>query len=205
MALDRGEPALPPADLAAREIHAFTELSLRWQRIGQTRFAPLFYSQSDGWRFSAPDMPGVLYLGDSAQTCFWEVFWDDLATRSANERRLDFAKVQERSLWELEIPSGLRVVDTTNAATQRAMSAHGGTFLGSYAVCQRWARALRQHPARFDGILYASVRDMPGRCLALFAERVGGLVWKLAGPGTPLLRSVPLAALVETHGLRIIR
>ena len=203
MALDQGPATPPPPDLGARLLR-LREVSGPWHRIGQARFSPLYYSQDPGWRFSSASQPGVLYLGDTPETCFWEVFWDDLVSRPPAERRLDAAKVNARRLWALNLPGALRVVDTTAAATLHALGAHGGTFLGPYANCQAWAAALRIHPTAPDGLLFASARHTDRVCLALFAERTAHLGWAAPTSGQEL-RAIPgIAPVLSTHGLGLL-
>lgn len=144
--------------------------STLWHRIGKTKHPPRYYSTDPGWRFSRRDMPGTLYLGETTDACFWEVFWDDLATRAPADRRLDYAKIEERSAWRAAVPSDLLLVNTLNPEGMIEIGAHGGTFRGPYSICQDWAKALRIHPAKPHGILYESVRKIGTRCLALFQE-----------------------------------
>lgn len=204
MALDQGHAQPPPADLAGRLIPIDT-VSGVWCRIGKAAFSPLYYTDSDGWRFSAPTMPGTLYLGIDPPTCFWEVFWDDLAARSPGDRRLDDAKVTERSLWEITLPRPMRVIDTTKPETLRALSAHGGTFLGPYSICQQWAAALRVHGCAADGLIYESARNKGQACLALFAERTKTDAWVVPGAGVELKNASALAPLLAAHRLTSVR
>jgi hypothetical protein len=202
MAIDRGEALPPPADLASRKITLkplLPDPALQWHRIGKTRFSPRYFSTDDGWRFSREDMPGVLYLGDSIDTCFWEVFWDDLVNRPVDERRLDMAKVDERSAWECLIPASLQVVDTLDPRVLREIGAHGGTFLGPYKICQMWAKALREHPAKPAGIRYESARNKGNVCLALFQERCESLEWDF-GTSVPLRSHLELAKRLAALG-----
>ena len=197
MAADRGTAQPPPGDLSGRTFDlAGISAGTPWFRIARSTQSPVFFSQSDGWRFSAPAMPGTLYLADREETCFWEVFWDDLVSRPPGEQRLDLARVAERSLWKLSLPRLCHVVDATDPVTLRRLGAHGGTFLGPYAVCQQWAAALRSHPLNPDGILYESARDKGRRCLALFAERIGAENWPPPGAGHSLVGASSLAALI---------
>ena len=141
----------------------------------------------------------MLYLGDSVDTCFWEVFWDDLVSRPVNERRLDMAKVDERSAWECVLPAPLQVVDTLAPGVLREICAHGGTFLGPYKICQMWAKALREHPTKPAGIRYESVRNKGSICLALFQERCETLGWDF-GTGVPLRSHLGLAKRLAALG-----
>lgn len=210
MALDQGQALPPLKDIASRalSLRDVTGIARNWYRIGKTIFSPIYYTQDDGWRFSAPTMPGTLYLGDSPETCFWEVFWDDLVSRPENERRLDSAKVMERSLWQIKLPAAFQIVDTTDPDTLNAIGAHGGTFSGPYAICQQWATAFRAHPATPDGLFYESARRKGRKCLALFSERTAASAWSIpgdGGDGIPLPASAELAALLVSHGLKTLR
>src|SRR5882724_1051615 len=203
MASDKGASSPPPTDLHERELKLVDATARRgadWFRIGKTRYAPLYFSQDDGWRFSRPDMPGVLYIGESAETCFWEVFWDDLANRKPVDRKLDSGKVDERSLWVVTIPPGIRVVDTFSAAALQDMSAHTGTFSGPYVICQAWAKALREHPQKPHGILYESARNRGTACLALFEESCKPLAFQFTGMSA-LRDSVALATSLAKYGI----
>lgn len=207
MALDHGHALPPPTDIASRALPLkdATLIAPAWYRIGKTRFSPIFFTQDDGWRFSASTMPGVLYLGDSPDTCFWEVFWDDLVSRPENERRLDDAKVKERSLWQIELPAAFRIIDTTDPDTLNSIGAHGGTFSGPYAICQQWAAAFRTHPANPDGLCYESARRKGRKCLALFSERTAASAWSVPSDGNPLPESAELADLLVSHGFKTLR
>lgn len=203
MARDLGVSKPPPADLAARSF-PLTDAPLReWRRIGKTKHDPIYFSVDDGWRFSRADMPGTLYVGETAEVCFWEVFWDELVTRPEDERRLDRARVDERSIWRLELPRELRLVNTLDPATLRCLEAQSGTFLGPYSICQDWAKALRSHPCRPDGILYESARHRGGRCLALFEEALESTPLSANDPKS-LRAEAELTTLLLTHRLPII-
>lgn len=207
MARDHGQAVPPPPDIAMRPLPLRDAIGIArdWYRIGKTKFSPIFYTQDSGWRFSAPTMPGTLYLGDSPEACFWEVFWDDLISRPENERRLDDAKVRARSLWRIKLPAAFHIVDTTDPDTLNEIGAHGGTFSGPYAICQQWAAELRTHPANPDGLCYESARRKGRKCLALFSERTAASAWSLPGDGTPLPESAELAALLVSHGFKTLR
>lgn len=202
MASDLGHAQPPPADLARRQlpIVLWNEQGTGpWFRIGKTRFKPGFFSQDPGWRFSSKDMPGTLYIGDSVETCFWEVFWSDLATRPPAERRIDMSKITERSAWRLAATANVLLVNTFDPEGMREMSAHSGTFLGPYAICQAWAKAIREHPARPHGILYESARNRNALCVALFEERCGTVELDFTDQ-TPPASSRELAQLLRRYG-----
>ncbi len=144
-------------------------------------------------------MPGTLYLGETTDVCFWEVFWDDLATRTPSDRRLDYAKAAERSAWEAVVPGDGLLVDTFDADGMIEIGAHGGTFSGPYSLCQDWAKALRSHPEKPQGILYESVRKIGTKCLALFQEHEGTHAPSF-GAGVKLIDHPDLATLLAKYG-----
>ena len=172
MAEDRGEAALPPADLARRV------LSLRavpkggpWWRIHRVGAGPCHFSEDASNRFSAHGL-GVLYLATADVTAFWEVFWDDLGTRPPGERRISHARLNARAVCSASLQRPVAVFDATDPRSLKAVSAPTATFSGPYAVCQAWAGALATHPSEPGGLLYPSARHKDGVCLALFAARV---------------------------------
>ena len=202
MAIDQGHAQPPPTDLATRKIPLIKASALSektWHRIGKSTRDPLYYTNDSGWRFSRKDMRGTLYLGATIDTCFWEVFWDDLATRPPEERRIDAGKVLERSAWTASVPKGLTLVNTLDAQGMIDLGAHGGTFNGPYAICQEWAKALREHPMKPHGILYGSARNVGSKCLALFQEYEGTFAPSFSNQ-TPLSNHSGLAAILTQNG-----
>lgn len=202
MALDQGKPVPPPADLNSRTIEILPDggYELDWSRIGQKKYSPIHYSQDSGWRFSSSRIPGILYLGDDAVTCFWEVFWDDLITRPLADRRLDHAKVDARACAQVVVPRGLRIIDTRDAEVLRTISAPHGTFQGPYTNCQAWAEAFWNHPVKVHGFLFDSARNAGGVCLALFEDRMATLNI-VATAAVPLLESQSIATEITRYGL----
>jgi hypothetical protein len=142
-----------------------------WWRIHRGSLGPCHFSEQTDTRFSSPGT-AVIYLGQDPLTAFWEIFWDDLATRPPDERRIGRAKLNARRLRPVMPKRTFRLLDATNPRTLNLMSAPAGTFSGAYPVCQAWATAIARHPSRPDGILYLSARQQGGHCLALFGERV---------------------------------
>jgi hypothetical protein len=171
MALDHGGPVPPPANLASRKLALKAIPIKRWWRIHRDGDAPCLFSEDPANRFSSAGL-GVFYAADAAVTAFWEVFWDDLATRAPGERRISKARLAARVVTPVTPSRAVRVFDATDGRSLKAVSAPAGTFSGDYANCQRWAKALAAHPAAPEGIQYPSARHGGARCLALFAGPV---------------------------------
>jgi hypothetical protein len=171
MALDRGGPVLPPADLDRRALRLRSLRPRVWWRIHRASLGPCYFSEQTENRLSSPGT-AVTYLGQDPLTAFWEIFWDDLATRPPDERRIGRVKLNARRLRSVKPRRTFRILDATNPRTLNLLSAPAGTFSSPYPVCQAWAAGLARHPARADGILYLSARQQGGLCLALFGARV---------------------------------
>lgn len=170
MARDRGGPVPPPADLDRRALPLRALRPRAWWRIHRAALGPCHFSEQPSNRLSSPGTP-VIYLGQDPLTAFWEIFWDDLATRPPDERRIGRAKLNARRLRSVRPARSFRVLDATDPRTLNLLSAPAGTFAGPYDVCQAWASAIARHPSQPDGILYPSARQPGGQCLALFGGR----------------------------------
>ena len=168
MSQDRGRPVAPPADLDRRAFEpARIEPGTKWWRIHRTTQGPCYFSKSPDNRFSSANL-GVLYLADDPCTAFWEVYWDDLATRPPDQRRIAAVKLDERSYCRASLRREAAVFDATNQQSLLDVSAPGPTFSGDYDLCQKWAAALSAHPRAPQGIKYRSARRTGNVCLALF-------------------------------------
>jgi len=106
---------------------------------------------------------------------------------------------RSRSAWLAVVSGDVQLVDTFNAGGMIEIGADGGTFSGPDSVCQEWARALRSHPERPQGILYESVRKIGARCLALFQEYEGTHAPSF-GAGVKLIDHPDLLTLLAKYG-----
>lgn len=186
MSDDQGNASVPPETIEqARIVPLKLDEGTKWSRIA--RQAPGVFSKAAGNRFSDPRLPaGILYCGDSLETCFWEVFWDALSARDRYVC-LPLAHLSERSAFSVWFKRTLRVFDATNPAQLKAVGASGvACFSGPYSTSRLWARRLHDCDARLDGILYASARSGSGRNLALFGDRVAPRGLGFSRKGVPL-------------------
>ena len=143
----------------------------RWLRLHSRTYPPIFYSSLAGNRFAMPNL-GTLYLGHDARTCFLEKYGDEIygARNSGVPPTLPAADWRARRLTAIAV-SALKICDLTASATLAAC----GVDLGSLnchelRYPQAWAKAIMEHPAAFDAILYASrFTQMP--CLAIYDRR----------------------------------
>ncbi len=191
--MSRGDPRLPPADLAERDLRPhFITLSGSYWRICHPEAPELDWSASDGARFSSPALPcRVLYLSESKATAFWECFGEDLLDQLPDVRALPRRLLAERTWKTVNVTPSLEVLDLTDSATLRTLGADAATFLAPYVITQRWAGALMAHPAQIGGLAYASRLDTPGRCAALF-ERPKSALGLSVTPSPPGLINDPV-------------
>jgi hypothetical protein len=176
--LTRGTPRPPPTDFATRTLPAIRASGVFFRCANTSR--PLVdWDARDTSRFSGPSLLfPVLYLSERKLTGFWECFGDELNDQPEGEKAL-YRKthLEPRHWFRFNIKRSLRVIDATDVATLRAIGADAGTFLAGYAITQKWADALMQHPTKLDGFYYSSRLDGGRRCLAVF--------------GRPHLKSLP--------------
>jgi len=162
---------LPPVDFASRDIPVVRSRPTRWSRLHLRTHPPISYSPLAENRFAAPHL-GTLYLGRDARTCLLEKYGDEIygARNSGLTPTLPAADWRARRLTALAVPA-LKICDLTASATLAAC----GVDLGSLnchelRYPQAWAKALMEHPAAFDAILYAS-RFTQVPCVAIYNRR----------------------------------
>jgi hypothetical protein len=138
-------------------------------------------------RFDAPDASyEVLYLGCDAYCAFVETFLHASGTRTVTT-----AALKTRALSQLKPHRALRVIDLAGS--------------GEYQHAQLWSKALHDHPAKADGLLYPSRLDPSRRAVALFLDRrfkfaeLSRQSWYAPGP-----QRVLLAEIAEHYKIELI-
>ena len=173
--MSRGDPNLPPANLAKRSLAPHTKLirGLYWRISHQA--APLVDWSSSTGRFSDPSLPlRVLYFSAYKETSFRERFGQELRDQDPDTRALSEAMLSER-VWKTIAPtksSSLRVIDLTNLPTLQKIGADGATFMAAYSFTHAWAQELMNHPDAIDGIVYRSRLFSQKKCVALFERSI---------------------------------
>ncbi len=120
-------------------------------------------------RFSHPNAPaGLLYLGESCETCLWECFGDSI---------LDPDSLIPSQQWinqrvsEVTFKKPLRLCDLTQTAVRSALKVDLSALKHTdLTVPQAWGLAIQNHPEEVDGLLYNS-RFTGERCLVLFERK----------------------------------
>lgn len=156
---------LPREDFARIKVTPLQLGGRDWTRMFNRAQDPIFFNNRPGNRFTPPDGPWqVLYLGDSTRTCFLETFGDELYS---GRNRIARSRWESRGIAEIAVPTA-KVCDLTDDRILAALGVDkGALYATDLTVPQAWSRAIMEHPAGFEGILYAS-RFGEGKCLALF-------------------------------------
>ena len=171
----RGQPRVPPpdAEFAKCSPSLVSSYRLRWYRLAVIARPSLFdWDDRAVSRFSYPTLPyKILHLADEKETAFWEAFGGEIEDMPVDNRALmKKTQIETRGWVSFEVPAGLRLINITDEDTIRALRSNASTWLAPYKHCQAWARALMNHPMRFDGFIYQSRRGSTARCLALFSR-----------------------------------
>jgi hypothetical protein len=159
---------LPPDDLNKRELKLM-EVRGSLYRIHGLKHEAIHFRKTDssskdpGYRFDDPEGKfGVLYAAIEENGAFAEVFLRELASKL-----IDLDEVILRGLSELHI-SPLRCADLTGEGLRMIGCDNRIATEIDYARTQRWSRALHDHPAEPDGLIYLSRHDPQFRCLVIF-------------------------------------
>jgi hypothetical protein len=164
---------LPPADFQDREIEIVTlsPLTLLF-RIHETAYSPIFFGLPSPHRFDAPKQYGVIYAGIDEHVAFLETIRGQVRNGLLDRN----GRISEYSISQLKIARSIRLVKASGANLER-MGANSGIFsTKNRQITQQWSSACWQHPQRFDGIIYPSCHDNERFCLALYSDRVDGIL-----------------------------
>src|ERR1022692_1145043 len=132
----RGQPHLPPpaAEFAKCAPDLLSAYPSKWMRLGAVvRPSPYDWDDRAVSRFSHPSHPfKILYLADSKETAFWEVFGAKIEDMPVDNRALYAkAQLQTRKLIEFRVEHVLRLIDVTQEKIIHDLRSNAGTFQNS--------------------------------------------------------------------------
>lgn len=128
---------------------------------GKTASSVLYFGKAGTERYDSPDKAyGVCYLGKTPGGCFIETFGQSMA------RAIDRALLEERGIATIAAKD-LKVVDITGTGAYQ-IGARGEVWTGDRALSRVWSKAIFEHPAIVDGILYAGNHNSAEHSIALF-------------------------------------
>lgn len=122
---------------------------------------PLGYDKSPS-RFSDPrrrkaeNRFGVLYLGASLTVCFLEAILRDQRNGAVSDYPIDESELHVRKYATVEVTNPLSLVRLRGNGPVKMGIPSDVTGASRQSLSRAWSLALHEHPAKPDGILYAS-------------------------------------------------
>lgn len=189
----------PPGWLAtaALPLHRTAE---DWFRCHRTRHEAIYFGRSGGGRFDDPNGEyGILYASHDLHGAFIETFGRRVGVRIVAESEL-----ASRSIARIAVNRPLAWVDLTASGLAR-IGADARLTSGDYALAQRWARALWEHPDQPDGLYYRARHDPSRPCAAFFDRAADAL--ELIGDRsfTKLDDDRHVRAILRTYAFDVVR
>ena len=165
----------PPADLSSRSLpHVGWGATLF--RIHPLSRDALHFGKSRKHRFDDPEgQYGVLYAGAS-----WLGAFIETAGHHTGRSFVTTSWLEKRAVSEIRPRRKLRLVDLRGRGLAR-LKADARLSSGEHGLSQEWSRALWSHPAKPDGICYASRHDPKQVSVALFERARADLKPRLIG------------------------
>lgn len=156
------DPGLHTLDLDVEQV----EPSALFRISTHVRGEP-YFGRSGGNRFDDPNRQyGTCYAGLTLITALAESLLHDLIPRGG-KYRVAMEDIDRRFVHSFEGPT-LRLANLTGASLNR-LGGHGelsGT--PSYEIPQAWSKAMFDHPAKVDGIIYMSRLMNTEKAVVLF-------------------------------------
>ena len=119
---------------------------------------------------------------------------------------IDLDELNARALAEITSLRSLRLVDLTGAGLARigADARLTSETDNGYALSQRWALSLHEHPDRPDGLLYRSRHDPSRLCAAIFDRAEDALTATSLGSLADAHNAALLAELLDAYDYSLI-
>jgi hypothetical protein len=187
----------PPADFAQREL-PIRAVGGAFFRIHGKQHGAVFYGCTGCNRFDDSQQKfGVLYAGLDEYAAFIETHGQRMGINAVSESEL-----RARSLTVLTPARLLSLVDLTGAGLAM-VGADNRLAAADHEIAQRWSRAVWQHPAQSDGILFRSRHD-PSRISVAIFDR--GINWQKKSLGSLMESSntALLAALLDEYHFALL-
>jgi RES domain len=192
-----GPHSPPPDDFAKREL-LIRSIKERLFRIHRKQHGAIFYGCTGSNRFDDPQQRfGVLYAGLDEYAAFIEAHGQRTGANAVTESEL-----RDRCLTAITPSRPLNAVDITGRGLA-AMGADNRLAAADHDVARQWSRAVWEHPARVDGILFRSRHDPSRICVAIFDR---GITWKKKTLGSLMenANAALLATLLDHYQFALI-
>ncbi len=194
----------PPADMHLRTLPIAHE-SGPWVRAHALRNDPLYFGTNVSERFDDHlRVFGVCYVGADDACAFIETV-SVAAPALAGGRRVipaGFLELRGRAEATLLGDAPLHLVDLSGQGLADLGADADLCSCRDYGVCQRWSRALHEHPEAPDGLLYRARHDPSLLSAALFSDRVAGrIVMARRGAWGDRANATQLASILHRYRL----
>lgn len=195
----------PPTNFAGIRV-ALTDFDGPLFRSHGIRRSPIYYGTTGRFRFDAPDGSyGVLYAGVDSYTAFIESL-----LKNADNRVITTSALKETALARLKANRPLHLIDLSLSGALVRIGADSRLFSADRNVARLWSKALHDHPAGLDGILYPSRLDPARQSVAIFGDRKLKLVeldrqsWYAPGAQRELLGKIAEHYEIELIETRLV-
>lgn len=197
---DPGPHPDPPPDLQDRE-PILLKTEQIWYRSHRLDVEALNFGRTARNRFDDPDRQyGVLYVAEDEHGAFIETFGQVTGTRVVTMSAMNGA-----GLTRVVPDRPLTLVNFADSGGLARLGADGRLCNCDRSVARRWSRALRDHPARPDGLYYLARHDPARRAVALFDHAMGHLTAVPLGPWLAPERRGMLGAILDTYRFALIQ
>jgi RES domain len=197
---------LPPSDLDNRSlpISHFAEGKILF-RIHETDYHPVFFGRSLPHRFDAPVSYGVLYAGIDKHVALRETIFRDRLENLMLDRNQLSGRIAQHSISDLVANRALKLVKAYDDDLLLIGATNSISREDERSYTQKWSRALWQHPDFVDGIIYRSHLDENRLCVALYSDRVDGVLFHQAKEKLSSNHFIPtLIEIINGYGIGTI-
>ena len=125
--------------------------------------------------------------------------------RVTGTRVVTFSTMSAYGLTRVVPDRALTLVNLADSGGLARLGGDGRLCTGDRSVAQRWSRALREHPARPDGLYYPARHDPARRAAALFDHVTSYLTTVPLGPWLAPERSAMLGGILDTYQFGLIQ
>jgi hypothetical protein len=126
---------------------------------------------------------GGLYLATDIATCLWEVFGDEVY-ETHGLRRLATERWINQAVSQIQVAASLKICDLTSVETRSACGVDLASIVHpTLDYPHAWARAIAEHPKKYDAILYES-RFTSKKCLVIYDRAAGKAIKPIDTPAT---------------------
>jgi len=201
----RPGPLPPPSASIQQAPLPIIEINQAWYRshlIGEPPTRRSTKHAGPRWRFDDPDgVYTVLYVASDPEGAFVETFGQLMAAPQDLPRSITSHILASRALTEMHPGQALRLVDITGAGLAR-IGADSRLFAGDHEHARPWSKALHDHPAGVDGILYPTRHDPTRKAAAVFNGTE--LRWSTLSQTRWLDMGIQLRDILNQYGFALI-